>query len=115
MVPAVIVAPHMSEGAFQRTVISYAVVNDWLVSHFHDSRRQVKRGGKVVWIGDAAAAGYPDLTLVRERLVIVELKSETGRLRPTQRAWIDRLKAANVETYVWRPSDWTEVERVLAR
>ena len=31
-----------------------------------------------------------------------------------QQAWLDELKAARQEAYLWRPSDWPEIERVLS-
>ena len=59
--------------------------------------------------------GFPDLTLVRERLILVELKTEKGKLTLDQERWIEMLRKANVEIYVWRPSDFDEVVRVLGR
>ena len=53
------------------------------------------------------------MLLVRERVVWIELKSETGRLSPEQAAWIDALKAAGQEVYVWRPDQWPEIREVL--
>lgn len=100
------------ESAFQVQVIEFAEVWQWRVAHFHDSRRQVRPG---VFVGDAAAGGFPDLVFVRERLVIAELKTERGRLRPAQHSWIQALQVAGVEVYVWRPSDWSAIEHVLGR
>jgi hypothetical protein len=60
-------------------------------------------------------SGYPDLTLVRDRVVWVELKSETGKPSAAQRAWLETLEAAGGEVYIWRPSDLEEVGRVLGR
>jgi len=45
--------------------------------------------------------------------VIAELKSETGKLSSVQRDWIAALELAKAEVYVWRPSDWPQVEAVL--
>lgn len=60
--------------------------------HTHDSRR--------------SDAGWPDLAVVGRRLILRELKTESGRLRPEQAAWIEDLQNAGVDTGVWRPSDW---------
>jgi hypothetical protein len=66
--------------------------------------------------------GYPDRTLVRDRIIFVELKRElTGRAsedrnrQPTadQVAWLDKLAAAGGEVYLWRPSDLDEISKVL--
>lgn len=101
-----------TEAGFQQAVVELATLRGWLCYHTHDSRR--------------SNAGYPDLTLARHRrLVFAELKSETGRVAPAQRLWLDALLAVcadwpdpcsercPVEVYVWRPSDWPEVEAVL--
>jgi hypothetical protein len=100
----------MIESDLQAAVMEYARLMRWRLAHFHDSRRQVKPG---VFVGDADARGFPDLVLVRERLVIAELKGATTRVSAAQRGWIQALKLAGVETYIWRPKDWPEIERVL--
>jgi hypothetical protein len=53
------------------------------------------------------------LVLVRDRVLVVELKSERGKPTAEQRRWLDALEAAGAEHYLWRPSSWPEVERVL--
>lgn len=105
------VALRVSEADFQASVIQFARLHRWRVAHFHDSRRQV--GGRMV--GDADAAGFPDLVLVRGvRLLVVELKSERGRVKPEQQEWLDALRATGVVMVaVWRPSHWPEIERTL--
>jgi hypothetical protein len=100
-----------SERDFQTAVIQYARLQGWLVAHFHDSRRQV--GERLV--GDADAKGFPDLVLVRDRLLIRELKSDRGRLSVAQMHWLAALKRAGVDAGVWRPADWREIQRELAR
>jgi hypothetical protein len=62
--------------------------------HFHpyDSRR--------------STPGWPDLVLVRPpEIVIVELKTARGRLRPEQGDWLDALAGCGIETAVVRPAD----------
>jgi hypothetical protein len=105
--------PEQSEQVFQSGVLEYAGLQGWRAMHIADSRRQVTRGGKTQWIGDGLAAGWPDLTLVRERLIVAELKAESGRLSVKQREWIDALKWAGVETDCWKPSDWEDIQRIL--
>jgi hypothetical protein len=92
----------VSERDFQRGIIDLAERLGFDVKHFHDSRREVRPG---VLVGDRRAAGWPDLALISEaqrRLVLVELKSRRGRLRPDQRRCIDLLLAAGCEVHVWR-------------
>lgn len=91
----------ISEADLQRTIIEYAQLNGWLVYHTHDSRH--------------SAAGFPDLTLVRERVIFAELKSEKGQLSADQQVWVARLKAAGADAQVWRPSDWDQIAETLRR
>lgn len=53
--------------------------------------------------------GRPDILAVRERLIVAELKSKSGRMTAEQSEWIERCRAAGVEAYVWRPSDWPDI------
>jgi len=59
------------------------------------------------------AQGFPDLVLVRDRVLFAELKNKTGRLTRHQAGWLDALRNAGCEAVVWRPSDWPEIERTL--
>lgn len=40
--------------------------------------------------------------------------AEKGKITAEQARWIGALVKARAEVYVWRPSDWPQVERVLA-
>ena len=91
----------MLEREWQAQVVSAAQALGWTTYHTHDSRRSDK--------------GWPDLVLVRDRLVVAELKTATGRVSSEQRMWLDLLKSAGVETYLWRPDDADEVLAVLSR
>jgi hypothetical protein len=83
----------------------------WTVLHLHDSRRVVVVGdGEPVAVGDKDIAGLPDLLLIRERCVWIELKSATGRLRPSQKRILEALRAAGQEVYVWRPAHLEEAK-----
>lgn len=75
----------------------------WLCYHTHDSRR--------------SAPGFPDLVLVRPPVVLfAELKSERGRPKPEQAAWLEALRASrSVEVGLWRPGDWRAIETMLCR
>jgi hypothetical protein len=48
-------------------------------------------------------AGFPDLVLLGDRVAFVELKTDTGRVRPDQQIWLDGLRAAGQAVYVIRP------------
>lgn len=49
----------------------------------------------------------------RERLVLAELKTDKGKLSPSQEEWIAALEATCAEIYVWRPRDFDQIEQVL--
>jgi hypothetical protein len=92
-----------SEATFQAAVIDLARHCGWRVYHTYDSRR--------------SKAGWPDLALCKPpRLILAELKAETGRVRTEQREWLAALtRCLGLEVYLWRPSDWPAVERALMR
>ena len=84
-------AAAMSEASLQDAVMGLADVLGLRAFHSTDSRRDT-------------AAGFPDLVLVGNRVLFVELKRQDGRLRPEQRAWLEALTAAEgVTAIVWRP------------
>jgi hypothetical protein len=92
----------MTEAELQTCIEHAARYRGWRSYHTHDSRR--------------SQAGFPDLVLVfGSRILWRELKSQTGRLRPEQQAWLDDLEAAGADTGIWRPIDWLDgtVEREL--
>ncbi len=100
-----------TESQFQGQVIELAHILGWTVAHFRPARTE--RGWRTAVAADGA--GYPDLTMVRERLVFAELKSDRGLASEAQRDWHTKLVIANVETYLWRPADWVEIVSTLTR
>ncbi len=92
--------PKITEKTFQAQVEQLARTLGWLCYH--------------TWNSIHSAKGFPDLVLVKHRVIFAELKrSETGKLTADQQMWIDALKAANQEVYVWRPRDWDQIVRIL--
>lgn len=67
------------------------------------------------WSSVNSQRGFPDLVLVRERVIFAELKREDGRTTLEQAAWLADLEAADAEVHVWRPGDREEIAHVLAR
>lgn len=67
------------------------------------------------WTSIHSPRGWPDLALVRERLILAELKSEKGKLSDAQVFWLAKLHEAHVECYCWKPSQFDEVMRILRR
>lgn len=101
----------VSEAQFQAAVIDAARLLGWRAVHFGAAR--TLRGWATPARGDAE--GWPDLVLVRDRVVYAELKAERGRPSPAQRGWAAALQAAGAEVYCWRPSDWARLVEVLRR
>jgi hypothetical protein len=99
------------ERDWQQTVVEAARALGWRVAHFRPAR--TAHGWRTPVAADAA--GFPDLVLVRSpRVLFVELKTERGRLRGEQEAWLEALGGcAGVEAFVWRPDDWDAAVEVL--
>ncbi len=90
----------IKEKNFLQLVRNAAHLAGWRTYHTYDSRRSEE--------------GWPDLVLCKPpRLLIVELKSQSGRLRPSQVEWLDALTRCGIECHVWRPSDWQTICKVL--
>lgn len=93
----------MTERQLQDAVVECALRLGWYVYHPYDSRR--------------STPGFPDLTLAQPgRLVFVELKSASGRLRSEQVTWLGALhRTGRCEVYLFRPKDWLNgrIEDVL--
>ena len=85
-------------GNWERTVLNVAHAYGWRAMTI----RPVFDGTRKRWQTPVGAdgAGWPDITLVRERIVVAELKSGTGRTTPAQRDWLERLATAGVEGYI---------------
>lgn len=104
-----------SEKEFQTRVINLARANGWLVAHFHDSRKMVRRGNKYIPVGDLDARGFPDLVIVRDEAIFFwELKKQLGKTTEHQDEWLAALQKCGFEARVIRPSDWCLVEELLA-
>ncbi len=93
-------AEKISEKEFMAEVTKLAKQNGWKVYHTYNSRK--------------SEAGFPDLVLLRDRIVVAELKTSDGRLTAAQENWLQAFSDAGVERYVWRPDYWPEIVRVLS-
>lgn len=79
--------------------------------------RPIFDGKRKRWVTGIAAdgRGWPDLTLVRERMICAELKSGSGQPSAEQRVWMEWLATAGVECYVWRDTDYDAIVTTLHR
>lgn len=91
----------MTEREWQSEVLNAARTLGWTAYHTHDSRR--------------SEPGFPDLVLVRDRLIMAELKTDTGKPSTDQLRWLRLLERAGVEVYLWQPKDRDGVLNALRR
>jgi hypothetical protein len=97
----------INETQFASRVLAYAQLRRWHVVHYRPAK--TKTGWRTPLVGHR---GAPDLLLAREGTVILaELKSENGGMRPGQAAWGRAIGQAHYR--LWRPSDWDEIEKEL--
>lgn len=104
----------MTGEQLQQAIIEAARLFGWRVAHFRPAR--TGRGFRTAVSADGA--GFPDLVLVRERVLFVEVKGDGDRLRPEQDDWLHALRQADAEAYVWTPKMWLSgaiVNDILAR
>ena len=102
------------EKDFQAQLMKVVDMLGGLAFHIHDSRREVKRNGERVLVGDAAAKGYPDLTIVSltRRVIWAELKAGKRQPTETQRIWLRALP--DHYAYLWRTDDdWDDAVRII--
>ena len=92
----------ISEKQFQKQIIGAFKEAGWNVYHNYDSRR--------------STGGWPDLQMLdikTGRLIFVEVKRESGKVRKAQRDVIEALQRGGAEVYIWRPSDKEAIYQLL--
>lgn len=97
--------PHITEKQFQAAIVQYAKRRGWMTYHTRDSR--------------GSAPGFPDLVMARvtredAECIVAELKIGENEPTDAQKEWLDVLAFAGIRVFVWKPSDWDEIERTLA-
>jgi VRR-NUC domain len=92
----------MSERELLSVVLETARIFGWRTAHFRPA--QTQHGWRTAVGGDGA--GFPDLVLVRDRVLFVELKVGRNTLREEQAAWARALESAGAEFHVWTEHDW---------
>lgn len=100
--------PELTEKELQANVIDVARIFGWRCAHFRTV--PVKRGPRVVWEtpvqGDGA--GFPDLVLVRDEVLWIELKVKGKTLSQEQKVWANALRDAGETFHVWTEHDWLD-------
>jgi hypothetical protein len=99
----------VTEREWQGQVTELADLCGWGWAHWRAAR--TVHGWRTP-VSGPLGEGFPDLILCRqrdERFLLVELKSDGGRLSPHQVAVHATLRAAGLEVRVWRPRDWDQV------
>ncbi|MGA8330414.1 MAG: VRR-NUC domain-containing protein [Mycobacterium sp.] len=84
----------MTENDLLNSVMELCAWLQYPAYHTHDSRRSVP--------------GFPDLVIAipGEKVLYRELKTDKGRISPTQAQWIEALTSSGADVGVWRVSDW---------
>jgi len=91
----------VTEKALQAEVMRVAKMLGWLCYHTYDSRR--------------SASGFPDLVLVRERVLFRELKVGKNKLSQSQELWRDSIMDTGGDWAEWRETDMDDIVADLSR
>ncbi len=101
----------ISEKVFTAQVIALLRWYKWRCAHFRPGKTQ---RGRWVTAVSGDGVGFPDIFALRgNRRIMAELKASKGKPSPEQLEWLRVAGQAGIETYVWRPKDIDEIERVL--
>lgn len=97
-----------TEDEFKSKIMDTAKWHGWRICHVRPAR---KLDGK--WVTPIEGhAGLPDLILARDgRVLLIELKSATGKPTDDQIAW---LLAAGDNGRLWKPNDWPKALALLS-
>lgn len=90
---------------------SVAKLYQWRLVHWRPAL--TAKGWRTPVQGDGV--GFPDILLLRgSQGIALELKSDTGRVRAEQLAWLDAFRATGWTATVVRPSNRDEVLALLS-
>jgi len=97
----------------QKAIIGLARTHGWRVAHTPPILAAVRgKGGTIEqrWMTPVQAdgKGFPDLLLLRERPLAIEVKGAGDKLRPEQSTWLSAFRMAGVEAYVITEADWPD-------
>jgi len=101
-----------NEAEFTKWLTEQAHKEEWMVARFHRLPTPGPGGQWRTPVG-ADGKGWPDLILVRERVIAAELKIAPNKPDVNQLRWIEALREAGLETYVWTDRMCDEIVRTL--
>lgn len=108
--PAISLPPKTSETEFLGMVLKFASICHWRTLHIRPG--MTAKGYRTNVQGDGV--GFPDVLAVRQdRIVLAELKVDRNKPTPDQLLWLAAFDVTAAEVYLWTPTDWPEIERVL--
>lgn len=90
----------MTEAQLQETITEALDLGGWRWVHFRPAR--TKHGWTTAMSGHK---GFPDIVAVRDRVLFLELKSDSGTVHVEQTEWLRVLRSAGVDARVVRPPD----------
>lgn len=104
----------LSEKELQKAIIGHARLLGWRVGYF--PRIQDVHGTWRTPVG-ADGKGFPDLLCLRDRVLVMEVKSDGGRVSPEQDEWLAAFRMAGVEACVVNRQMWEDgrVDAILRR
>jgi hypothetical protein len=92
----------VTERELQDWIVAAARLLGWRVAHFRPA--PTEKGWRTA--GSYDAQGWPDLCIVRDRVLFAEVKVGKNRLAAEQAAWLEALREAGAEAHVWTDADW---------
>ena len=100
----------ITEKQFSHAIEDLLDICHWRWTHFRPAR--------TVYGWRTALSGHPgftDYVAVRPpRLLLLEAKSEKGRVSPAQEAWLHDLSLVEtVDVHMWKPSQFEQIKEVL--
>ena len=108
-------ASNVTGAAWEKQFDHLAQLYGWRIASFR--RVQVRRRDGSVYHATPVGhdgKGWPDRVLLRrERILFVELKAGSGRLRKNQREWRDALLETGQSWHLFEPDDLAAVVALL--
>jgi hypothetical protein len=101
----------MSGKMISDAAVDLAHSRGYIVAHFSPAR--VRDSFITNYAYDSK--GYPDLTLVGPKMIVIEVKGDGDKLSPEQERWLEAFEKAGIQTMVLTSKAWREgeLERIL--